>query len=278
MSWRVGLPGLLFGQLLAGGTAGGAGGRVPYFALDFLLNHLANVDVDFLLLVLVDTFLPCVWLFDPLVAANLDLANAFFRLADSHGVLVGDFFLHDFANANLVNLLLGLANCDFVGVRLFDDLAFVAGVFNFGFDDVGYPNLAYLADFAVAAVTTVAAGVLDDALFPVPLIFADLALLHDRHDFADVTDAVAFFTVGNHHGAGNFLLHPHVLADDFLAFTFFAVRNHDGVLVIDFFANRLADFANAGLFNPFGHAYVDDSLLANHFRNADRSLDNFPCA
>lgn len=251
---------------------------MPYFALNFLLDHFANMDVHFLLLVLVDAFLPCVRLFDPLVAADFDLANAFFGLADSHGVLVGDFFLDNFTDANLVNLLFGLANGDLVGVGLFDDLAFVAGVFNFGFDDVWNPNLADLGNFAVAAVATVTAGVLDDAFFPVTFVFADFTLFHDRHDFANVADAVAFFAVRNHDGAGNFLLDPNVLADGLLAFTFFTMGNHDGVFVIDFFGDGLANLANAGLFDPLGYAYVNGAFFANHFRNANRSLDDFPCA
>ena len=268
-----------------------AGSRVPYFALNFLLHHLANVHVNFLLLVLPGAFLPRVWLFDPLVAANLDLANAFFFLANGHMVLVRNFFLDVFANANLVSLLLGLADGDLVGVGLGGDLRFVAGVFHFGFHEVWNPNLADGCCGAAtanspAAGTTVlflAAAPGDDAvfhnaLFPVTFIFADLAFLHDRDHIANVADAVALFFVGDHHCAGDVLLDPHRLTDGLDAFTLFAGWNHDLVLVINFFDNGLADLASAGLFNPLGYADVHDPLFYDGFRYTDSSLHNFPGA
>ncbi len=268
-----------------------AGSRVPYFALDFLLHHLAHVHVNFLLLVLPGAFLPGVRLFDPFVAANLHLANAFFFLANGHMVLVGDFFLDVFANANLVSLLLGLADGDLVGVGLGRDLCFVAGVFDFGFHEVWNPNLAdgccgaATADSATvgnAALLLAAAlcddAVFHDALFPVTFVFTNLALLDDRYHVANVADAAALFFVGDHHSAGNVLLDPHRLADDLNAVAFFAGGYENLVLVINFFADSLADLASAGLFNPLGNADVDDPLFNDGFRYADGSLHNFPGA
>lgn len=268
-----------------------AGSRVPYFALNFLLHHLANVHVNFLLLVLPGAFLPRVWLFDPLVAANLDFANAFFFLANGYLILVRNFFLNVFANANLVSLLLGLADGDLVGVGLGRDLCFVAGVFDFAFHEVWNPNLAdgccgaATADSPAAgtAVLLLAAAPGDDAvfhnaLFPVTFIFADLAFLHDRNHIANVADAAALFFVGDHHSAGHVLLDPHRLADDLNAVAFFAGRYENVVFVVNFFNDGLADLASAGLFNPLGNADVDDPLFNDGFRYTDSSLHNFPGA
>jgi hypothetical protein len=115
---------------------------MPYFAFDFLLDHFADLYFDFLFLGLVNAFFPGVGFFNGDVAADLHFADAFFGLADADGVLVGDFFLHVFTDANLASLLFGFADGDLAGVGFFDDLALVAGVFNFGFHDVWHPYLA----------------------------------------------------------------------------------------------------------------------------------------
>lgn len=279
-------------SLLAGGTgsASVAGSRVPYFALDFLLNHLAHVHVNFLLFVLPGAFLPGVRLFDPLVTADLHLADTLFFFADSHVVLVGNFFLNVFADANLLHLLFRLADGDLVGVGLCDNLRFVAGVLNFGFYEVRNPNLANGGGGAATADRTAAGGavfllatalpghtaVLDDALFPVTFVFTDFAHLDNRHHVANVTRTAALFFVSDHYGAGHFFFHPDRLADDLDTVALFAGWNKNGVLVVNFFADGLADLAGTGFFNPFGDTDIDDSLFADCFRNADSPLHNFP--
>lgn len=184
--------------------------RVPYLAFDFLLNHLANLDFNFLLLVLPGALFPGVRFFDPLVAADLHLAGAFFFLADSDVVLVCNFFLDVFANADLLGLLFGLANGDLVGVGLFLDVAFVDRVFHFSFHEFRNPNLAdggggtaaagssaggsagrstASAVLFLTAAFVAVAGVFNNAFFPGALILADLAFLHDGDDVRNVTDA-----------------------------------------------------------------------------------------
>jgi len=268
---------------------------VPYFALNFLLNHFANLNFDFLLLVLPGAFLPGVRLFNPLVAADLHLAGSFFFLANRYVVLVGNFFLDVFANANLFHLLNRLADGHLVGVGLFLHLALVDGALNFSLHDFRNPNLAdtgrnagatgatgataAAAATGAAATTFVSlAALFDDAFFPVTLVLADLALLNDGNHVVNVANARTLFFAGNHHGAGDFLFDPDRLADGLLAFTLFAGGHEDLVLVINFFANSLADLANAGLLDPFGYANVNSSLFRHHFGDANCSFDNFPCS
>lgn len=180
--------------------------RVPYFALDFLLNHFAHLDFNFLLLVLPGALFPCVGFFDPLVATDLHLAGAFFFLADSDVVLVGNFFLDILANANLFGLLFGLADSDLVGVGLFLHVALVDSVFHFGFDKLRNPNLAdggggtaaagrSAGRSAAAAVLFLAAafvsttGVFNNAFFPMTLVLADFAFLYDGDHVGNVANA-----------------------------------------------------------------------------------------
>lgn len=84
--------------------------------------------------------------------------------------------------------------------------------------------------------------------------------------------------MSDHHGAGHVFFNPDRLADGLLAFTFFGGWDHHSVLVIDFFNDSLTDLASAGLFDPLGDAYVNSSLLGDHFGDADGPLDDFPGA
>lgn len=66
-------------------------------------------------------------------------------------VLVLFFDLNCLADVDSASLGLWLANSHVVGVLLFASLSFVAGVLNFGFDNVWNPNLAGLLTSWLAA-------------------------------------------------------------------------------------------------------------------------------
>ena len=174
------------------------------------------------------------------LTSNLAGACALFRLADGHIVGVRNFFLNltsDFAGASS---FFCSADGHMVRVRFLSRLVFVASVFHFGLDNVWYPNLtsATAGNWSTAATgrtTTAAAGRCRAAaaagrsapavrsttgrrriaaptacwsttttwlLFPVTFVLANSTSLRHRNGLADGASAGSFFLVRNHHGVG----------------------------------------------------------------------------
>ena len=115
-------------------------------ARDFFLNLASDFDSASALFRLADSHVIGVRNFFLNLTSNFDSASALFRLADSHVVGVRNFFLNLTSNLDGASVLFLLISRNVVGVRLVNNLLLVAGVLNFVLHDVGDPDFVSCAD------------------------------------------------------------------------------------------------------------------------------------
>lgn len=273
-----------------------AGCRLPDLALDFLFDHVANLNFDFLLFDFVSGDSDGAGFFNGHHFADVHLASAGFRLADGHVALFHNFFFNLFRHLHLAGASFRLADghCVLAGdcfLHVFGVVYLASASFRPA-DGDGVFFLDFFCDVLCDAHFASASLGLADGDIPGVLLFFGLALVYAVFHFgfdefgdphAAGAGGLAAGAAGNFHGAffpvslilahfTRFLYGDH-LTDRASSHTLFLSGNQYCEGFFLFFHNRLAD--GAGDFAFFRGRNHDGVSFFNFLR--DGFADGF-CA
>lgn len=253
--------------------------------MDFLLDHLADANLDFLLSLIGDhDGVLLVVFFHDWLAAH-DSASAGLLLWNANGVLnvaCAGFALRD-ANFLSAGALLWFADGDFVFVRLIFANDFVDCDINFLLDDFRNPDLLsagrglWAASRTTTSIATLDEGLnLNRAIFPVAGVLANGSLFSGRDALGHFANTLTLFRSRHHDGVFGRHVLPFRDADLVLLLASSAFLLEDRVFLCHFFGflNQLAGshFPDFGFRAAFCHQNF--ARLCDHLRNQNGSLDH----